>query len=70
MKGKQADVGTVREDAERMMQLGQPVAYATVRALLAELHDADAEIVCLREDRDRWQEAYCEARLEARGRAR
>jgi hypothetical protein len=64
--GGHADVGGARAEAERMMQLGQPVTCATVRALLAELHDANAEIVRVREDRDRWQEAYCEARLEAR----
>ena len=49
-----------------MMQLGHPVAYTTVRTLLTDLHDAYAEIAWLRTDRNRWQEAYCEARLEGR----
>ncbi len=51
-----------------MMQFGHPVAYATVRTLLKDLRDADAEIAWLQTDRNRWQEAYCEARLEARRR--
>jgi len=53
-----------------MMQLGYPVAYTTVLALLRGLDEADAEIAWLRTDRNRWQEAYCEARLEARLEAR
>ena len=63
-----ADVKDARTEAERMMQFGHPVAYATVRTLLKDLRDADAEIAWLQTDRNRWQEAYCEARLEARRR--
>jgi len=62
------DPQDARTEAERMMQLGHPVSYSTVRTLLKDLHDADAEIAWLRTDRNRWQEAYCEARLEARRR--
>lgn len=69
MVGGLANSGAARTDAERMMELGSPVDHTTVRALLIELHDADAEIIRLRAERDRWQEAYCEARLEARRRA-
>ena len=57
-----------RVEAERMMQGGHPVAYTTVRSLLRSLQNADAEIAWLRSDRNRWQEAYCEARLEGRRR--
>ena len=65
---ERADVKDARTEAERMMQFGRPVAYATVRTLLRDLRDADAEIAWLQTDRNRWQEAYCEARLEARRR--
>ncbi len=44
----------------------RPVDYTTVRTLLAGLHDADKEMGRLRADRDHLQDAYCEARLEAR----
>ena len=67
---ERAEVGDARTEAERMMQLGYPVAYTTVLALLRGLDEADAEIAWLRTDRKRWQEAYCEARLEARLEAR
>lgn len=49
-----------------MMELKRPVAYTTVRTLLSGLSHADSELVRLRSDRDRWQDAYCEARLQAR----
>ena len=68
MSAERADVGVARAEAERMMLLGRPVAYTIVQTLLAGLDDADAEIVRLRVDRDHWQDAYCEARLEARRR--
>ena len=64
------DVNDARTEAERLMQLGHPVAYTTVRTLLRDLHESHAEIAWLRTDRNRWQEAYCEARLEARLKAR
>jgi hypothetical protein len=54
--------------ASRSQTEAIPVAYAMVRTLLRDLHDAGAEILWLRSDRDRWQEAYCEARLETRRR--
>jgi len=66
MQAERVDLKHARTDAERMMQLGHPVPYRTVRTLLADLHDAYAEIAWLRSDRNRWQEAYCEARLEGR----
>ena len=66
MSAERADVEAARTEAERAMQLGRPVAHSTVHTLLSGLHQADAEMVRLRADRDRWQEAYCEARLEAR----
>lgn len=52
-------------EAEQMMELGRPVTYATVRTLLSGLSDANALLDQLRSERDQWQEAYCEARLEA-----
>jgi hypothetical protein len=66
MVGGLADVGTARADAERMMELGRPVTYEIVQSLLSGLCTADTEIVQLRAERDHWQDAYCEARLEAR----
>lgn len=51
-----------------MMLLGEPVPYTTVWTLLSALGQADTDIVQLRADRDRWQDAFCEARLEARRR--
>lgn len=50
------------------MALGRPVAYTTVRTLLSGLDHANAELVRVRSDRDHWQDAYCEARLQARQR--
>ena len=49
-----------------MMELGRPVAHEIVESLFAALGTADTEIVRLRAERDHWQDAYCEARLEAR----
>ncbi len=49
-----------------MMELGRPVTYEIVQSLLSGLCTADTEIVQLRAERDHWQDAYCEARLEAR----
>lgn len=63
-----AGLADARAEAERMMRLGDPVAYAVVRTLLRDLDDANAEIAWLRNDRNRWQEAYCEVRLDARRR--
>ena len=68
MSAERAKVGAARIEAERMMQLGHAVEYATVRSLLDGLQNAAAEIERLRVDRDEWQEAYCEVRLEARRR--
>ncbi len=66
MQAEPVDLKNARTEAARMMQLGHPVAYTTVRTLLTDLHDAYAEIAWLRTDRNRWQEAYCEARIEGR----
>jgi hypothetical protein len=63
-----ARLADARAEAERMMRLGHPVGYAIVRALLRELDDSNTEIAWLRNDRNRWQEAYCEVRLDARRR--
>ena len=49
-----------------MMELGRPVTYEIVQSLLSGLCTADNEIARLRAERDHWQDAYCEARLEAR----
>ncbi len=68
MVAERDEVGNARSEAERMMELGRPVAYKTVRRLLSGLSDANNELVRVRSDRDRWQEAYCEARLQARQR--
>jgi hypothetical protein len=66
MTAERIDVGVARAAAERMMQLGHPVHYETVWTLLSALGQADADNVRLRAERDHWQDAYCEARLEAR----
>lgn len=68
VEAEHPDTEGARVEAERMMQLDHPVAYTTVRALLRSLQVADAEIAWLRTDRNRWQEAYCDARLEGRRR--
>jgi hypothetical protein len=65
MVTERAEVEAARSEAERMMELKRPVAYTTVRTLLSGLSHADSELVRLRSDRDRWQDAYCEARLQA-----
>ena len=66
MVADQTEVGAAVSEAERMMELGRPVTYATVRTLLSGLTHADALLDQVRSERDQWQEAYCEARLEAR----
>lgn len=68
MSAERVGVGAARAAAERVMLLGQPVPYETVWELLAALSQADTENARLRADRDHWQDAYCEARLEARQR--
>ena len=40
MDTERADVKDARTEAEWMMQLGHPVAYATVQTLLKDLRDA------------------------------
>ena len=59
------EVEAARSGAERMMELERPLAYTTVRTLLSGLSHANSELVRLRSDRDRWQDAYCEPRLQA-----
>lgn len=66
MVSERAEVEAARSEAERMMELKRAVAYTTVRILIFGLSHADSELVRLRSDRDRWQDAYCEARLQAR----
>jgi len=68
MSTERVELASARAEAERMMALGEPVPYTTVWTLLSALGQADREIVALRADRDRWQDAYCEARLETRRR--
>jgi len=68
MSAERAKVAAARAEAERMMELGRPVPYATVWTLLSALGQEEAENIALQSERDRWQDAYCEARLEARRR--
>ena len=68
MVADQTELGAAVTEAEQMMELGRPITYGTVQTLLTALSDAGALIDQLRSERDQWQEAYCEARLEARRR--